>query len=476
VFLSEGEDDREMKERRTYIIVMVSLMILNLIQAGFTELLDDEAYYWMYSQHLDWGYFDHPPMVALMIKSGSFIFHNTLGIRFFSVIAFFVCTMVMYALQKSHKPNRLIILILSTGLIQIGAILAVPDVFLVLFSTLFLWIYRAFLQSKTWRNAFLLGICMAALMYSKYHGILLIGLTIVANFQLLTEKKFWIASLLALVLFLPHLYWQYAHGFASIAYHLIERYPKEYHLSYTTDYLLGQLFLFGPLTGWMVLFAAYKQQTNNDVWLRTLKYVVFGTLGFFFLASFKGNIEPYWTSIALIPGMLLLHDYMDASHTFEGVLYKLFPFSLGLILLIRAAFFWDFVGDKVAINEELHGNEMRTSQIKAKAKGYPVYFLDSYQAASKYIYYQHMPATSYNSVYYRNNQYDYWQFGNAWQADSVLVVGVAHENASDSILRGTTKIYTRLYANPVIHVNNDFYKQMPAHKKMRALPLDIRAF
>lgn len=455
-----------MKEKPTYIIVMVSLMVLNLVQAGFTELLDDEAYYWMYSQHLDWGYYDHPPMVALMIKLGSFIFHNTLGIRLFSTIAFFVCTMVMYALQKSYQPNRLIILILSTGLIQIGAILAVPDVFLVLFSTLFLWVYRAFLQSKTWQNTFLLGICMAALMYSKYHGILLIGFTVLANFRLLADEKFWIASLVGLILFLPHLYWQYTYGFPSLVYHLIERYPQEYDLSYTTDYVLGQLFIFGPLTGWMVLFAACKQQTNNDVWLRTLKYIVLGTLGFFFLASFKGRIEPYWTSIALIPGMLLLHNYLDKNYKFERILYKLFPFSLGLILLIRAAFIWDFVSDKVGLNGELHGNEMRTSQIKEKAKGYPVYFLDSYQAASKYIYYQHMPATSYNSVYYRNNQYDYWKFENTWQADSVLVVGVAPENASDSILSGTTKIYTRLYANPVIRVNSDFYKQMPVYKKM----------
>ena len=40
--------------------------IVNLIQAGKTGLFDDEAYYWMYSKFPAWGYFDHPPMVALM--------------------------------------------------------------------------------------------------------------------------------------------------------------------------------------------------------------------------------------------------------------------------------------------------------------------------------------------------------------------------------------------------------------------------
>ena len=44
-------------------------LALGLIQAGTTELLDDEAYYWVFSQHLDWGYFDHPPMTALLIRA-----------------------------------------------------------------------------------------------------------------------------------------------------------------------------------------------------------------------------------------------------------------------------------------------------------------------------------------------------------------------------------------------------------------------
>ena len=45
-------------------------LVINLIQSYFTELAHDEAYYWMYSKYLSWGYFDHPPMIALIIKIG----------------------------------------------------------------------------------------------------------------------------------------------------------------------------------------------------------------------------------------------------------------------------------------------------------------------------------------------------------------------------------------------------------------------
>ena len=41
--------------------------ICNLFQAGFTELANDEAYYHMFAENLSWGYFDHPPMTALLV-------------------------------------------------------------------------------------------------------------------------------------------------------------------------------------------------------------------------------------------------------------------------------------------------------------------------------------------------------------------------------------------------------------------------
>ena len=56
--------------------------IFNLLQAAFTELAHDEAYYYMFAQNLDWGYFDHPPMTALLIWLGSFI-GGELGVRIF---------------------------------------------------------------------------------------------------------------------------------------------------------------------------------------------------------------------------------------------------------------------------------------------------------------------------------------------------------------------------------------------------------
>ena len=73
--------------RNPFVLFLAVWGIVNLLQARFTPLDNDEAYYWMYSKYLAWGYFDHPPMIALMIKIGYLFFHNELGVRLLTVFS-----------------------------------------------------------------------------------------------------------------------------------------------------------------------------------------------------------------------------------------------------------------------------------------------------------------------------------------------------------------------------------------------------
>ena len=65
---------------------ILAWIVLNLLQAGLTKLDGDEAYYWMYSRQLAWGYFDHPPMVALSVKLGELFAHGSLFTRLGTVL------------------------------------------------------------------------------------------------------------------------------------------------------------------------------------------------------------------------------------------------------------------------------------------------------------------------------------------------------------------------------------------------------
>ena len=72
---------------RNTVLTVVALVALRLVAAAFTPLTFDEAYYWMWSKHLAGGYYDHPPMVALVIRLGTMIAGDTeLGVRLVSIL------------------------------------------------------------------------------------------------------------------------------------------------------------------------------------------------------------------------------------------------------------------------------------------------------------------------------------------------------------------------------------------------------
>ena len=54
--------------RKKIFALIVFFSIIKLFLAFILELGNDESYYWLYSQYLQWNYFDHPPMVAIWIR------------------------------------------------------------------------------------------------------------------------------------------------------------------------------------------------------------------------------------------------------------------------------------------------------------------------------------------------------------------------------------------------------------------------
>src|SRR3982751_62509 len=76
--------------------------ILNAIQAYTLEVHADEAYYWLYSRFLDWGYFDHPPMVAIFIRIGDSIMHNEFGLRMMTVLSSSLSVYVLWLIVKRY--------------------------------------------------------------------------------------------------------------------------------------------------------------------------------------------------------------------------------------------------------------------------------------------------------------------------------------------------------------------------------------
>ncbi|MGE7773528.1 ArnT family glycosyltransferase [Chitinophaga sp. NPDC101104] len=386
--------------------VLALWALLAIVQACFTELMDDEAYYWVYSRHLDWGYFDHPPMIALLIKAGYALFHNELGVRL-GMVVLNVGTLILTDKLISEKNNTVFYLILAgMGAMQLGGILAVPDIPLIFFAALYFYLYRNFLTAQNWKNTLLLGLGMALMFYSKYHGVLLVFFTVISNPHLLKLPRFWAAVLVTTAIFFPHLYWQYTHDFPSVQYHLFERNAKAYHYSYTLDYLAGQLLLFGPLVGWLLLYYAFRVPVK-DSFERAMKFSLIGVLAFFALSTIKGRVEANWTVMVFAPLLVLAHQGIVRQGYSVKVLKALWIPSLVLVAVVRVYMMWDFLPG-VRIRPEIHHNREWTAVVKEQAAGRPVVFLNSYQQPSKYMFYQGEFAYSLNTIRSRRSQYNFW--------------------------------------------------------------------
>jgi len=453
---------------------LLGWLVLGLLQAGFTELMDDEAYYWVYSRHLDWGYFDHPPMIALLIRAGYTIFHNELGVRILVVLINVLTLWLTWELIP-QKHNRLFYLVMGAmGAMQIGGMLAVPDVPLIFFATLYFWVYRRFLGQQSWKNTLLLGISMALMFYSKYHGVLLVFFTLVSTPSLLRVFKFYIACILTVLLYLPHLYWQYSHGYPSIQYHLVERNAPSYDISYSLDYILGQLLIFGPIAGWLILYYAFICPIQSS-FERTLKVCLIGVLAFFLFSTFKGRVEANWTVMVFTPAVILAHQAIIRRRGSWKLLRYLTIATLVVVLITRVYMAWDFLPG-VQIRPEIHHNREWAKAIQEKADGRPVVFLNSYQIASKYMFYSDKGlAYSVNSRYARRNQYNYWNTEEQLWGKPVMI---AYEPGvdmpvTDSIhtVKGTWEYYIQpqYYSYSLIWM-------VPAMKKVQAKPGEHMAF
>ena len=317
-------------------------LLLGLIQSGLTELQDDEAYYWVYSKFLSWGYFDHPPMIAVLIKLGYAIFPNELGVRLFPLLLSILSLMLIEKLTTKKNPILFYIIALSIAVIQITGFIAVPDIPLIFFTALFFYCYKKFAARQSFLNTTLLGIAIALLFYSKYHAVLIVLFTLLSNIKLFKKYQTYIAGILALILFAPHLWWQYQHDWISFRYHLFESNVNTYKSSFTVEYILGQLLLPGPIAGFILLPAAflYKPQNATE---KALRYTMVGIYVFFLLSSFRGRVEANWTSPVIVSLIVLSHQFIIEKIRWQKILYRLLPFTMLLVLLARIIMIVDIV-------------------------------------------------------------------------------------------------------------------------------------
>ena len=393
-----------------FLFILIWLAV-NILQACFTGIDGDEAYYWTYSQHLQWGYFDHPPMVALFIKLGEIFGHGYFFTRLGTILLSGATIFFGFkALPEKLQNVRWYILAFTSVLVfHIYSFVTTPDAPLFFFTVLFFYAYKLYLGNGNFKNTIFLAFTIVGLLYSKYHGVLPVLFVFVSNPKLILKRSAWLIVVIVVLAFIPHLYWQYQHDWPTVRYHLFERNQERYTIDKTSNYILGQLLIFGPLTTIVALICFFKSKKINDLYYRAHQCTFFGVLVFFLLSSFKKNIEPHWTLVAGFSFVvLLLNLFIQSKEKFKKILTWL---AIANIVLIVAARILIAVPNSPAKNidrfkVQIYSHSWADSLYK-HAAGTPVVFVDNYSYAALYRYYHpDQLSTCYSSIYYRKNNFN----------------------------------------------------------------------
>jgi len=248
-------------------------VLLRLFYLGNIELIQEEAYYWNYAQHLAPGYLDHPPVIALLIRFGTRLFGNDeFGVRFGAFTCWFITGFFAYNLAKrmfnSTTAFRALILVAALPIFFGVGLLSTPDAPLIAcWSASLYFLYRALVQddSRSWYWAGLsLGIGLA----SKY-TIATLGPAVILFMLADPWARKWffrpqpyVSALLALAVFSPVLWWNYENSWASFLFQTQKRMLEVSHFS-TPMLLLSILLLLTP-TGFLGAVTSLLPKTADN--------------------------------------------------------------------------------------------------------------------------------------------------------------------------------------------------------------------
>ena len=421
-------------------ITILLLSILNIIQGSYTELLPDEAYYWVYSQDMNWGFFDHPPFVAVWVTISNFLFTDELGVRFFSAISFSLMLYLVWFTIDHPLKNKyswlFLLLFLSTALLNVYGFITTPDTPLLFFFALFLWSYKLYLNKKSTLIYFILSIAITGMMYSKYQGILVIFFIFLSNWKLVKDYKIWLVCFGALILYMPHIYWQYINDFPSIRYHLYERASvATYKFEYTLMHIVNAIAILG-FTFIIIYKAFFKGIKSNDIFHRGLNSIVLGFFFFFLISSFRGHVQAQWIAPIMLPLILITFNYLIEHKKNLKLFCYLALTNIAIISFVRISIANEGI---IPVKLDFHGNKQWTLEVKRLTKNSEKLFVNSFQNASIYWFYTKEKSHYQKNYLGRKNQYGFILGNDVFSSDSIAYITRISKEYSEIKMKSSGK-------------------------------------
>ncbi len=245
------------RPRSTWLPWLLGLLPLRFALAALVPLLPEEAYHWNFARHLDWGYYDHPPMIAWAIAAGRLFFGDTpMGVRFVPLL-FSIGTTVLLArfarrIYGEAAATWAVLLFTMAPVPLLVSESGFPDAPLLFFWVLTMTLAWEAIEGNRptlWPAA---GAALGAAMLSKYTGVLLVP-SVLGYLLLSGRDRRWLATpwpylagVTALIVFLPVVYWNWQNHWVSFLFQSKGRFEESRGFS-LHRYLLSQSLAMFPL-------------------------------------------------------------------------------------------------------------------------------------------------------------------------------------------------------------------------------------
>ena len=325
------------------LLVLLVMGIFAFIYNLYLPVHPDEAYYWDWSRHLAFSYFDGPPLTAYLIHLSTLVLGNTaVGIKTVAVVCTLCGALFVYRLAYEMFDEQVafvtLILLLMMPLTQASFVISTLDPPMVCFWALSLyWFYLAVSRDSNLYR-YLAGIALGLTLLAKYQGILLVPTFFL--FLLMTPYRrqfkninWYLAGLLALVIFSPVIIWNGQHDWLSFSFQY--NHGVAQHKVFQWDlfgYFVGvNMLVVNPIFFVAMFIFAFRHLRTNIINPKLL-YLLLPFFITFFYFFYEGLFQPTnanWAATAYISGIVLLGYYIV-----HGKHYKLYYWGIGFSLIL----------------------------------------------------------------------------------------------------------------------------------------------
>jgi len=318
--------------------LVLALTLLRFVFATMSELVPEEAYYWIYWKHPAMGYFDHPPMVAWIVGSGTSIFGDTeFGVRFGTIILSAISSLLVFKTSKlwfgALAATRAAVIYTLLPVFAGAGFIVTPDQPLLFFWLLALLGFSHAVKTGHWKWWLLGGVAFGGALLSKYYALLL-GPSLLLFLLLSKQHRHWLrrphpwlAFAVALIVFSPTIIWNEQHQWASFLYQSARTGTPHHHgLRYFFRFWGLQFVIVTPLVFALFIVAVLKgirhlhnDRTGDDRWNYALSF----SLPLFLLfgaASLKTEVHVNWTApafLSLLPAAMQAYETMLATASLQ---------------------------------------------------------------------------------------------------------------------------------------------------------------